>query len=201
MDSKTREKQRENILSAAEYCFTRQGIALTTISDITKKAGIYRRTIYNYFTSKEEIASEIYHRYSEQELSFYLSPEDTGFQYLENVLTDWMSRMAEFRPYILFAIQFEYHFHNTGNERKILESGINFKIVNLLRNILSKGMKDGSLILPDGDFEMIVHSLLHTLMGYLLRVIHREEVFKMESGFTMEYFDLSLKIILRGLKA
>jgi len=201
MDSKTRERQRENILSVAESCFTRQGIALTTISDITKKAGIYRRTIYNYFTSKEEIASQIYHRYSVQELSFDLPPDGTGYQHLEHVLSNWVSQMEDFRPYILFAIQFEYHFHHTGKDSEILESGINFNIVNLLRNILARGVKDGTLVLPDGDFEMIVHSLLHTLMGYLLRVVHREEVFKMESGFTMEYFELSLKIILRGLKA
>lgn len=201
MGSKTREKQRENILVAAESCFSQQGIALTSISDISDKAKIYRRTIYNYFTNKEEIASEIYYRYSEQKLSFELPPEETGYQHLEHVLSNWVTQMEEFRPYILFAIQFEYYFHQTGDSTKILESGINLNIINLLRSILRRGLEDRSLILPDGDFEMTLYSLLHTLMGYLLRVIHREEVFKMESGFTMEYFDLSLKIILRGLKA
>jgi AcrR family transcriptional regulator len=201
MDSKTRSRQRDNILAAAESCFVKQGIAMTSISDITEKAGIYRRTIYNYFTSKEEIASEIYHRYSQRNLSFSLPAEDTGYQLLEYVLHQWVKQMEKYRPYILFAIQFEYHFHFAGKDREILESGINFNIVNLIRNILARGRDDGSLVLPDGDFEMIVHSLLHTLMGYLLRVVHREDVFRMESGFTMYHFDLSLKIILRGLKA
>ena len=200
-ESQKRSRQRANILKAAESCFIENGIALTSMNDITKRAGIYRRTLYNYYNSREEIASEIFHHYSEQGLNFELSDDLNGFDLLENVIGQWISNMDEFKPYILFAIHFEYHFHRVGNNKKILESGINFHIINLLSHILKKGTEDGSIILPEGDFDMIVQSILHTLLAYIFRVTHREEVLRMESGFSMEHINFSLEIILRGLKA
>jgi AcrR family transcriptional regulator len=200
VDSQVRIKQKENILAAAELCFVNQGIALTTMSDITKRAGIYRRTLYNYFNCKEEIASEIFHRYSQENLQLDLPYGLSGYELMEHVLVKWLKQIEKYQPYILFAIEFEYHFHKVGKNREYLESGINFHIICLIETILKKGIEDGSITLPEGDFNMIVQSLLHTLIAYLFRVIHREDVFIMESGFSMEYFDLSLKIILRGLK-
>lgn len=194
-------RQRENILKAAEECFVEQGIALTTMSDITQRAGIYRRTLYNYYTSKEEIASEIFHRYSLADLNLTLPGEMTGYEQLEHLFVSWLSQIDLYRPYILYAIQFEYHFHKVGKDADYLKSGINFHIINLLESVLRRGAEDGSIILPDGDFSMTVQSLLHMLMAYLFRVVHREEVFRLESGFSMDHFDISLNIILRGLKA
>ncbi len=199
-DSQVRNRQRENILTAAESCFIEQGIALTTINGITNKAGIYRRTIYNYFENKEEIACAIFQRYSKLDLSIEKDKELTGYQLLESVFSQLVDHLEQYRSYILFAVQFEYYFHHAGEDRKIIESGVNFNMVNLLTEVLSRGVEDNSIILPDGDFSMIVQSVLQMLLGYLLRVVHREEVFIVESGFSMDHFELSLKILLRGFK-
>ena len=47
--------RREQILRAAEKIFAEKGFHETTISDIAKGAGLSEPTLYEYFSSKEEI--------------------------------------------------------------------------------------------------------------------------------------------------
>ena len=48
---------RENIINAADELFTQNGFAHTTMDDIAMQAQYSKRTIYAYFTSKDEIYS------------------------------------------------------------------------------------------------------------------------------------------------
>ena len=50
--------KREAIIAAAVTCFSRDGFAGTTISAIAQQAKIGKGTVYEYFTSKEEILVE-----------------------------------------------------------------------------------------------------------------------------------------------
>ena len=60
------------ILKAAENIFAQKGFHEATISDIAKKAEVSEATIYDYFSSKEEllfsIPAETIHRYQEKNL-------------------------------------------------------------------------------------------------------------------------------------
>ena len=60
------------ILKAAEYIFAQKGFHEATISDIAKKAEVSEATIYEYFSSKEEllftIPAETIHQYQEKNL-------------------------------------------------------------------------------------------------------------------------------------
>lgn len=50
------ERSRSLILTAAEDMFRRKGFAATTMEDIAEGAGLTRKTAYNLFSSKEDIA-------------------------------------------------------------------------------------------------------------------------------------------------
>jgi TetR/AcrR family fatty acid metabolism transcriptional regulator len=60
------------ILKAAEHTFARKGFHEATISDIAKKAKVSEATIYEYFSSKEEllfsIPAKTIHQYQEKNL-------------------------------------------------------------------------------------------------------------------------------------
>src|SRR5688572_28881824 len=58
--------KREKILEAAVGLFKRFDLKRTTIDEMAKEAGIGKGTVYNYFTSKEEIFLAV-HRQSIQE--------------------------------------------------------------------------------------------------------------------------------------
>ena len=53
------EIRREQVLKVAEEIFAQKGFHETTISDVAKKAGFSEGTIYEYFTSKEDLLFSI----------------------------------------------------------------------------------------------------------------------------------------------
>ena len=53
-------RRRATILDAALRCFTRAGLAATTIADIRRASRTSIGSIYHQFTSKEDIAAQLY---------------------------------------------------------------------------------------------------------------------------------------------
>ena len=53
-------RRRAKVLDAALRCFTRQGLAATTIGDIRKASKTSIGSIYHHFTSKEDLAADLY---------------------------------------------------------------------------------------------------------------------------------------------
>ncbi len=64
MDAKT-----QDILKAAWAMFARYGFAKTTMSDIATEAGVARQTVYNAFSSKEEILRAVVRHAGEESLT------------------------------------------------------------------------------------------------------------------------------------
>ncbi len=63
--AREREARKELILDSAERLFVEKGFAGTSINDIAAAADFSRTSIYQYFTSKEEIYLEILERYTD----------------------------------------------------------------------------------------------------------------------------------------
>ena len=61
-----RRGSREAIVEAAERLFLERGFGTVSMDDLAKAAGVARRTLYNQFTSKEEIFREMLLRVSGQ---------------------------------------------------------------------------------------------------------------------------------------
>ncbi|HLN56450.1 MAG TPA: TetR/AcrR family transcriptional regulator [Bacteroidales bacterium] len=72
-----REEKRTLIMNAALEHFARDGYHNTTITHLAKHAGISKGLMYNYFTGKEELLSEIINR-SLAEISEYFDPDKDG---------------------------------------------------------------------------------------------------------------------------
>lgn len=64
-----REARREDIEQAALTCFALNGYHATTISDIAKKAKISKGLLYNYFSSKEDLLSVLFMKFSDEVMS------------------------------------------------------------------------------------------------------------------------------------
>src|SRR5579871_1782607 len=57
---------REAIVEAAQRLFLERGFGSVSMDDLAEAAGVARRTLYNQFTSKEEIFREMLLRVSRQ---------------------------------------------------------------------------------------------------------------------------------------
>src|SRR5260370_11829508 len=56
---RTRDARRQQILAAAQRCFTRNGFQATTMADIFAAAGLSAGSVYSHFTGKDEIIAAI----------------------------------------------------------------------------------------------------------------------------------------------
>jgi AcrR family transcriptional regulator len=56
---RTRDARRQQILGAAQRCFTRNGFQATSMQDIFAEAGLSAGSVYSHFTGKDEIISAI----------------------------------------------------------------------------------------------------------------------------------------------
>jgi len=55
----TRDARRQQILTAARRCFTRNGFQATSMQDIFAEAGLSAGAVYSHFTGKDEIITAI----------------------------------------------------------------------------------------------------------------------------------------------
>ena len=81
-----RDNQRERILEAAEKLFIQDGIDNVSISAIADAARIARKTLYQYFPNKLEIALAIFDNFIAARSGGFDQnqiPEGNGFQRLE----------------------------------------------------------------------------------------------------------------------
>lgn len=62
----TESEARERLLSAAEDCFTRFGVAKTTVTDVAQAAKVTRPTVYRYFDGRDALVRGVLMRDAER---------------------------------------------------------------------------------------------------------------------------------------
>lgn len=81
---KVNELKRNNIVDHAEKLFSELGIENTTMDIIAKDAGISKRTVYTYFSSKTELYQSILYRANKEMYErFYTLSQKSGFSSLD----------------------------------------------------------------------------------------------------------------------
>ncbi len=84
-----RGEKRPLILRAATELFAEQGFAAVRVADIAERAGIGKGTVYEYFTSKDELLFAVFEWMNEaifERISDQLAPGGTGRERLERLL-------------------------------------------------------------------------------------------------------------------
>lgn len=59
LTARTRDARRQQILGAAQRCFTRNGFQATSMQDIFAESGLSAGSVYSHFTGKDEIITAI----------------------------------------------------------------------------------------------------------------------------------------------
>lgn len=87
---KRTERSRILILDAADAAFREMGFANTSMEEIATRAGLTRKTVYNLFSSKEEIASQLIARVEADDALYRvrMDANEGVFSLLETVFLD-----------------------------------------------------------------------------------------------------------------
>ncbi|WP_342805091.1 TetR/AcrR family transcriptional regulator [Alteromonas sp. M12] len=199
--SRTKQLQRNKIINVAKQMFLDQGIVLTSMTDITKSAKIDRKTLYNYFSNKEELATAILEDLKKNSTIMKNTQSyqgDSGFETLTQYFTILFDTLQNNKESVLYTIHFDYfseeqtYFVGAKNLNELKETP--------LYKILKAGVDDNSINnfgLSMSKLMGVVFTPFYTTAQQLCR---REKVYK--EVYDIEFSDLKvyIKILLAGLK-
>jgi len=159
--------KRESIIEVASKTFGEKGYSLTTIDEITKKAGIGKGTFYIYFKNKDDL----FYAIVEENFNNFLNEVKTEIEKIDN----FFARLKKFiEMYLLHHEKNYFLFKILVQEKPSLKRGEFIKFWNtffskwdFLKNEILKQIKEGTLKKLDPD------DIMYSFLGILHGNIHR----------------------------
>ena len=153
--TKAPEVRRDEIMNAAQRLFLEQGVAPTTIEQITAGADVAKGTFYLYFSSKEEILAALGDRFAHElrekiRTAIAAKPEE-----------DWKGKLAAWATsavagYLDFMRLHDIAFYGThSSTRKGRESLVDNILIDDLFDLLQGGADAGAWPIEDARFTAV----------------------------------------------
>ncbi len=204
MLSRTRQRQYNNIIKNAKAIFVAKGINDTSMNDIARQAGIERKTIYNYFNTKVELATAVVMEMSELDEFNHLGAieneaDKSGYEMLEHVVMAWADAYPRYADALMLEYQYETIYKDIVLFRKNKLDADYLDRTPIGRSI-KKGIADKSI--HYGDMDML--SLVVMVIKCLKTIIQKKLINNGDNGNNSNpcmQVKEAFKIILRGLKA
>jgi len=143
-----RETTKQKIINESILYFSRNGLAGTKISNLSKAIGIAQGTIYNYFESKEDLFKEINKVIKQQDLKpmkllskLPIKAKKKILLLSESVLKS-LEEENGFAEMITLSTQQTYE---TGDNAEA-EASYQSEVYTLLAGIVEQGQKEGSVV-------------------------------------------------------
>jgi len=201
-----RDRQRQRILNAAWKLFDQRGIDRVTMADITSASGVQPSTLYQYFSSKDEIVwaalGNLMLEVSERaQRSLKGAPNALAriaalFDFMADELTGNLISVR-------FMAQFDaIYARNWPAERLItLESQINPDGFQVFTGLIREGIADGSLR-SDLDPSLTMHAVINAAIGAQRRLASLGSKVEQEYGKPIDsLFRETVRVLLLGLRA
>ena len=201
-----RERQRRRIIDAAWKLFDERGIDRVTMAELTLASGLQPSTMYQYFSSKEDIVWAILSEFLAEgtaRAKHSVEGPQTGLSRITSLLEFMADDLSTNRAKIRFMAQFDAMYaRNWPAERLItLESQINPEGFRYFRKLIREGIADGSLR-PDLDPNLTMHAVINAVVGAQRRLASLGSKVELEYGQPIDrLFRETIRIILLGLRA
>lgn len=201
-----RENQREWILEVAENLFTQHGIEAVTLADIARAARLTKATLYRYFSSKEEMAQEIFkvvtRGWGERNAREVWALPGSGYEHVERFVTAHFTYLFHNSREARFVAEFNYKYAQAWPPElmnQLLAQTLSDERRRLLDSIRS-GQAEGSLR-ADIEPEVMLAAIFNFNSGMLSRVGEMGDKLEGEYGLSLEViFTQVARIFLDGLR-
>jgi AcrR family transcriptional regulator len=170
MSRKEKEKlsREEDIVNAAEKVFTVMGYNKASMEDIAKEAQFTRKTVYQYFTDKEDLFFTVIIRGFKRLLCYCKEGIGTGLTGLENLrkLAAAYDRFYHDYPGTLQLMNYVKYVESCKNDLKLKEFNNTSKLlVQEISKVINDGKADGS-IRSDLDTTKLTLSAEFVISGF-----------------------------------
>ncbi|MFT4940557.1 MAG: TetR/AcrR family acrAB operon transcriptional repressor [Paraglaciecola sp.] len=144
-----KDKKRRDIAGACTELLLEKGIKNLTITEIAKTAGIGKGTVYDYFSSKEEIVFEIIRKFIEEHHHYLLSQSDKKTSTKQKILYLFDFFLSEYKPYEKHLEVYREYLSVTLSSRCSPMAEFNREcsifIRNILTDIIDEGIEKGEI--------------------------------------------------------
>ena len=162
------------IADAAATLFLSGGYHSTSVREIAQKAGLSVGSVFNYFTSKEEILFFLFSR-NQERTEATLRDEQAEFERLKAegvspkellwlAYQSYVRLIEELRRYTVLGYQ-EMKSLTAAERRRLLEG--EERIQHFLEEIIAYGVERG--VFPPGDIDLKAHSLMVLSQSWAVR--------------------------------
>lgn len=164
--------KRNRIINAALIIFSGDGFQNSKIEDIAKSADIGKGTLYEYFSSKDELFLEVFSKFKESVLSKYwlvLKDGSDPLSKLKRVAKINADICVDDKIQMKFLAQFSFECitREEGNKLSELLNEYNEEIAALISGIVKDGIEEG--LLKPLDVEILSNNFADTLFGMYMR--------------------------------
>jgi|SRR5450432_3125999 AcrR family transcriptional regulator len=201
-----RERQRCRILEAAEALFDEKGIDRVTMTEIISATELRTSTIYQYFSSKDDLVWAILEDLLEEFSKRAKEVTDNAKTSLDKI-TALLELMAEDltrnRTKVRFMAQFDAMYARDWSAERLLtlEAQIYPEGFRYFGSLIREGISDGSLR-SDLNPELTMHAVMNAVVGTQRRLASLGSQVELEYGQPVDsLFRETTRVILRGLRA
>jgi AcrR family transcriptional regulator len=201
-----RERQRRRILDAAWKLFDDRGIDRVTMAEITAAGGVQPSTMYQYFSSKDDIVWALLGELMQERSGHAkLTIEDApnALARITALFESMADELSNHREKVRFMAQFDaIYAHDWPAERLLtLESQIIPEPFQWFTELIRKGIADGSLR-SDLDPDLTMHAVINAVIGTQRRFASLGNKVELEYRQPIDrLFRETLRVLLLGLRA
>lgn len=184
-----RTRRRNEIIKAARKLFLKKGLPKVTIRDIAREVGVSTVTLYKYYKSIDEIASEVKRQLLFEMKPFFkgVSTEIPAYEHILTWLQQWNTYLIEKDDHLRFQASFDLYYPKQIEQVYYLDL-IRISGESILK-MFEKGQNEGS-IRTDYTANELTAWTFNNLLGVVHRVAARgpllEEDFSLSTEKMME---------------
>jgi len=187
--------KRNRIINAALIVFSKDGFQNSKIEHIAKTADIGKGTLYEYFSSKEELFLQVFTNFKEFVLSKYwvvLNDGGDPLTKLERIAKISAEICADDKIQMRFLAQFSFEciIREKGNKVSELLNEYNEEIAALISGIVKEGIEEG--LLKPLDVEILSKNFTDTLFGMYMRYQLSDDKMNLEAD-SRSLYDIFVK--------
>ena len=201
-----RERQRRRILDAAEKLFDQHGIDRVTMTEIISSTELRTSTIYQYFSSKDDIVwaiLEVVLADFSARAKAAIDREQTALAKITALLELMADDLARNQAKVRFVAQFDAMYARDWPAERLLtlEAQINPEGFEHFSRLIREGIADGSLR-ADLDPDLTLHAVINAVVGAQRRLASLGGRVELEYGQPVDrMFRETIRLLLVGLRA
>lgn len=152
---KRRQRKKNAIIAAAFELFRKEGIDAVRVTDIAKKAGVSKVSIYNYFVSKEELARQVLRDFMDKKLLEVKRFMESELSFKEKFEISYRMRMGTIGEVNAELISDYYKMMSSPEMQEFIKTYYETNTRPLIMELIEQGKREGDVD-PDLSNEAVL---------------------------------------------